>query len=121
MNPEIDERDKEILQHRLNEWSTRNGPRIGDWCEMLDGSLRRFTHDWGDSIQVTSSLTGLGSFYFGDGYMSYSGGLNRAINKEQLVDTGKTINGPVWFFHHDYWMAHNGVYFKVPCKVYKQI
>lgn len=118
---EFDQRDGEILQDRLAKWSSGKGPRVGDWCIMLDGTVRRFSHDWGDQIQTTHPEFGIGSFFFGNGYMSYSGSLDSAIAKNLLVDTGEEKDGRAWFFHHDFWGAHRGVEFNIPCKVYREI
>ena len=115
-----DGKDYEILDHRLSKWNENKGPRVGDWCLMLDGTERRFTHDWGDSIQTTYSKQGGGSFYLGDGYMSYSGSLDPAIQKDCFQLTRETRNARVWFFHHDFWGAGRGVEFTVPCRVYQQ-
>ena len=31
------------------------------------------------------------------------------LGDRETYDTGDVRNGPVWFFHHDYSRAHNGV------------
>ena len=118
-NPKFDERDAAILVTNIAAWDERKGPRVGDWCRMPNGDMKRFTHDWGDDIQTTSSVTGMGSFFFGRGYMDYSGGLDSAILKSRLVDTGETKLGAAWFFHHNHMAAHNGVYFNVECRVFE--
>jgi hypothetical protein len=120
MNPEFDDRDAEILAQRIQQWQKVDGPRVGDFVHMPDGSLRRFTHDWGDDIQTTcGSFPGDVSFYFGGDYMSFSGSLDPAIEKAKLTDTGETRDGKAWFFHHDWAKAHNGVSVMVPCRVYR--
>lgn len=115
-----DEKDIEILERRLAKWNERKGPRVGDWVIMQDGTVRRFTHNWGDDIQTTYPKFGLGSFYLGDGSMSYSGSLDSAIPKDTLTDTGEIRNGDCWFFKHDLWGAHRGVHFQVPCRIFHQ-
>ena len=124
--PDFDSIDDEILNARIVEWGKVSGPRVGDFCELSDGTVRRFTHDWGDSIQTTvppkgHPCSGDSSFYFGNGYMSFSGSLDSAIPKSQFEMVPRMQEGSAWFFHHDWMTAHNGVYFKVPCRVYKQI
>jgi len=122
MNPEFDNDDQEILNNRIELWDKRNGPRVGDYIQMLDGTMRRFTHDWDDTIQTTTPGDKFGSsFYFGKGYMEFSGGLDRAIPKDKITATNETKDGRAWFFHHDWATAHNGVDFNVPCRVYRQI
>ncbi len=118
--PEFDARDGEILAANLEAWNARGGPRVGDWCKMPDGKMCRFTHDWGEDIQTTSRYyPGHGSFFFGRGYMDYSGGLDPAILKSRLIDTGETKPGAAWFFHHNEARASNGVYFNVDCRVFE--
>jgi hypothetical protein len=126
--PDFDERDAEIATERLAIWNKRQGPRVGDFVHMLDGTLRRFAHDWGEDIQTTCKRQTLGakddacgSFYFFGESMSMSGGLDRAIPKSGLVDTGEFQNGSTWFFHHNQSGASRGVYFTVPCRVFRQV
>ena len=116
----IDPKDERILQARTQRWDERQGPRVGDFVIMKDGSIRRFTHDWGDALQTTCQGQ-VGLFYFNrSGHMSYSGNLDRSIPKHQLKDTGKKGSGRIWFFHHDEVRGHNAVYAMVNCRVYRQ-
>lgn len=118
---QLDARDEEIRQQRIAAWSRRVGPRVGDFVEMLDGTLRRLTHDWGDDIQTTSGFQpGDVSFYFGDGHCSFSGSLDAAIPKVRLDDTGVLKDGPVWFFHHAIAGGGRAVRCAIPCRVYRQ-
>lgn len=120
MPPQFDTADQAIKDRNLKLWNTIPGPRVGDFLEYDDGTLRRFTHDWGDSIQITSiSEPGGGSFYLAFGYCSYSGGLDPGIHKSRLRDTGVSKEGRVWFFHHDHARGHNGVSTSIPCRVYR--
>lgn len=121
MKPILDDEDEDIKQHRVNAWNQRSGPRVGDFVELPDGTTRRFTHDWGDEIQTTGTaeFAGDASFYFGHGYMSFSGSLDPGVPKARLIDTGQIREGPAWFFHHDSACAHNGVSTTVPCRVYR--
>lgn len=117
--PDFDHIDEHIRNEREKRWANRQGPRVGDFVEMKDGTLRRFTHDWGDGLQTTC-LQSCGQFYLErDGHMSYSGSLDRRIPTCQLKDTGRVSAGRVWFFHHDECRGHNGVYAFVDCRVYK--
>lgn len=119
--PQFDDKDSAILAERIASWDARKGARVGDWCRMPDGELRRFTHDWGDELQTNTPQFGLGSFYFGDGYMSYSGALDPAVPRSQLRKTAETKPGVIWFFHHDHQRAHNGVYCEVSCRVFEVV
>lgn len=116
----LDARDFAIVAKREQQWAARPGPRVGDFVHMLDGTLQRFTHDWGDNIQTTSPQAG-GSFYFADGgFASYSGGLAPAIAKSTLTATEETRPGRFWIFHHGERRAGNGVDITVTCRVFRQ-
>lgn len=118
--PDFDDKDAELARERLASWNERQGPRVGDWVDMPDGTQRRFTHNWGDSLQTTCGNGDNESFYFASpGGMSYSGGLDPSIPVERLQDTGEFRQGRAWFFHHDHSGANRGVYFTIPCRVYK--
>jgi hypothetical protein len=120
VRPEIDERDREILADRQAAYERRPGPRVGDWVLMPDGSARRFTYDWGDGLQTTCGDGDAGSFYIGDGYLSYSGTLDHTIPRERLRECpGDALPGRVWFFHHDWHRADNGVHFEIPFRVFQ--
>ena len=124
MRPEFDDKDAAILAERIAQWTKRNGPRVGDFVHMPDGTLRRFTHDWDDSLQTTCGgshpCAGDQSFYLGKGFMSFSGSLDSSIPLERITwMPGEIKEGGCWFFHHDFMTAHNAVYAKVPCRVYK--
>ena len=114
-NVKPDIRDYDIAMERYLEWNKRPGPRVGDFVIMPDGTVERFSHDWGEDIQTCFH----GSFYFGHGYADMSGGLNAAIPKSKITDTGEMKPGYFWFFHHDYHTAHHGVGLEADCRVYK--
>jgi len=119
--PVFDARDAAIRATRLAAWNKRAGPRVGDFIHMLDGTLRRFTHDWDDGLQTTMPSIGGESFYLGLGYMSYSGALDPRIPLERIAAReGETRDGSAWFFHHERACGHNGVYFTVPCRVFEE-
>ena len=118
MRPEYDERDKSIQEERETMWNKRRGPRVGDFVKMADGTLKRFTYNWGDGIQTTANGYG-GSFHLGKGYVSYSGGLDPAIPRETIRYAGKKRAGSFWFFHHGHMTAHNGVETTAMCRVYE--
>ncbi len=120
INTRLDPKDQAILASRVAYRELRAGPRVGDFCIMADGALRRFTHDWGKDIQVNSE-TGDGSFYLNDfGMMSYSGGMSPAVLKTKLALIEGLRAGSCWFFHHDQHRAHNGVQASLPCRIYAE-
>lgn len=116
MRPIFDERDQAILNERIGLRDKIGGPRIGDFVKMPDGRTMRFSHDWGDTIQISFG----GSFYLAwDGHAAFSGGLEPSIDKDNIIDTGETKKGLFWFFHHDHRQASNGVDVGAPCRIYK--
>jgi hypothetical protein len=124
MRPEFDNTDAAILVKRQDAFDNRQGPRVGDLVHMLDGTLRRFTHDWGDEIQTSlkwdNGKIDAGSFYLADGYCLYSGGLDHAVPKDRFQEIGVS-NAPCWFFHHDFWGADRGMNVSLKVRVYKEI
>ena len=124
MRPDFDEIDARILTEREAEYNLVRGPRVGDFLRVTADTFLRFTHDWDDSIQTTvmpkHPCYGDASFYLSrDGYVSFSGSLDVAIDKTKLRDTGEKLDGSFWFFHHNQPAASNGVYFKMQCRVYE--
>jgi len=116
----LDPEDNEILKKRLTALNENPGPRVGDFVFMKgEDKPRRFTYDWGEGIQTTDYGAG-GSFYLGDGYVSFSGGLSPSIDKKALLNSGQTRLGRVWFFHHNYACADNGVETEIPFRVFVQ-
>ena len=115
---ELDDRDGGILARRTALLDAVSGPRVGDYVRFADGVERRISYDWGvvgmDGIQTSSG----GSFYLGNGYVSMSGSLFGSVGVETLTLTDETRDGSVWFFHHDYHSAHNGVDATVSFRVY---
>ena len=142
-NPEFDDKDKELLKVRARKNEKRKGPAVGDFVLMpsKDGEpedVRRFTHDWGDSIQTTISTktradgtkhpcAGDSSFYIDrDGECNFSGSLDAAIPKSKLVKKTDRYGqakrtGGIWFFHHDQPGAGRGVYATMMFKVWEYL
>lgn len=116
----FDPKNAEILADRVTLRDAIDGPRVGDFIITLDGTLKRFTYEWNDGLQTTWKGTG-GSFYLGEGYVSFSGGLNPSIPFENIEATDETRNGSFWFFDLDIRGAGRGVDVETPCRVYKQI
>jgi hypothetical protein len=118
----LDERDSAILAARIEAFDRVNGPRDGDYVRFADGIERRISFvtpiEWlpeCDSIQTSDG----GSWYLGNGYVSFSGGLYRGVKRETLTLTEETKPGSVWFFHHDYHTAHNGIDTTISFRVYE--
>ena len=118
----LDERDRQIIWERRHSIELIEGPRVGDWVEFADGITRRVSHvwdgeDWGDSAGVQTSDGG--SFYLGNGYVSFSGSLYVSVKMGTLTGTGEVRPGSTWIFRHDHHTAHNGVDVTIPFRVYR--
>jgi hypothetical protein len=114
--PKFDDRDFDIMVEREVAWNEIKGPRVGDFVILPDGTERRFSHHWGESIQTS----GGGSFYLGKGYVSFSGELHPAIPIDRFErDRGEHRMGSFWFFHHDFHGANRGVERQLLCRVFR--
>lgn len=118
---ELDQKDKEILTARVAAFDPNQGPRVGDYVDFADGISRLISHVWEDGpgwlggVQTSDG----GSFYLGDGYMSFSGSLYNSVPHETLTLTEGTRVTGAWFFHHNWHTADNGVEVMVPMRVWK--
>lgn len=110
----LDERDQAILAERLTALDAIEGPRVGDVVRFADGVVRRISHHWGDKVQTSDH----GSYYLGNGYVSMSGSLFGSVPVESLEQEREEANAWVWFFHHDWHKARNGVDVEVPVRVF---
>lgn len=116
----LDAKDQAILARRDGLYfNEKSGPKVGDYVDFANGVTRRVSHVWeldgGLAVQTSAG----GSWYLGEGYCSFSGGLYRAVAGTTLTYTGTNRAGAVWFFHHDLHTAHNGVYATMPFAVYQ--
>jgi hypothetical protein len=110
----LDDRDKAILAVRVAAFNSTEGPRVGDYVRFADGVTRRISYVWPDGIQTSDG----GSFYLGNGCMSFSGTLYTHVPTETLTLTKETRDASAWFFHHDLWEAHNSVHVHVSVRVW---
>lgn len=108
--------NEEILKARISLYNEKTGVRVGDWLELPHGEFTRFTHAWDDHIQTGG---GSGGYYLGNGYLSYSGGLDSGIKRSDIIPTEQTKRGNIWFFDKDISGAGRGVYFDVEFRVFK--
>lgn len=106
-----------ILKRRVRQLNKIKTPRVGDFIIMNDGSVRRFAHNWDNGLQPSASF---GSFYLGNGYISYSGALDPTIPNEDIIETRKKRAGLVWFFSRNRQGADRGIHYKIKFRVYKQ-
>ena len=111
----LDEKDLAYVKAALELRLAEKVPLVGDFVKMPDGKIERFSYDWGDSLQTCEC----GSFYlYKSGNVSMSGALNPSIPLNQIVVIPEQMEGSFWAFHHNHATAHNGVYFKIPVKVW---
>lgn len=124
-NKDVQDRNLNILSDRMTEYNKIPGARVGDWIRETSGRMTRATHDWNDAGEDTEIIqhggSEFGQFYLGDGYISYSGGLDTGIKKNQIRDTGEVKKGKVWFFRNDYATAGNGIDYMVDFRVFEVI
>lgn len=123
---------REYVRKAIMAWELREGPRVGDAIiqpkssstlrEDLrdqDERMTRFTQNVGDGMQTGG---GSGSYHMSpEGFVSYSGGLDRPIPFTRIEDTGHRRWGQFWFFLDGWAGAHRGVYFVAPIRVYKEL
>jgi hypothetical protein len=118
---ELDDRDRTILSDRATRfWAQHTGPMVGDYVDFADGVSRRISHVWdfGDADRIQTSDGG--SWYLTSiGTCDFSGGLLPAIPAATFTLTGEAREGAVWFFHHNYRTAHNGLETTMPFAVYR--
>lgn len=109
--PKFDERDAEILAERVEAFNERQGPRVGDYVRFADDVTRRISYVWRDEHETVFNVqtSNGGTYYLGKGYVSMSGSLFGGVKPDTLTLTDETRDGEVWFFHHDFHTAHNGV------------
>ena len=114
---DLDARDQEILAEIFERRAAFTFPCMGDYVVFPGGQLERFSSDYSDRIQTSPS----GSFYLtSSGFGSLgSGGLNPSIPRSTITPTDATLPGTFWFFHHGIGGAGRGVYFDMPCRVFK--
>lgn len=115
----LDAENEVILAARQAQLDARHEIGVGDVVMDGDKTLR-VAHDWGDSVQLTDGVYGE-SFFLGDGYLSFSGGLNPSIPKERFAATDEKRGASVWFFSQNMSMAHNGYHATAQFRVWKLV
>ena len=95
-------------------WDAKRGPRVGDWCVLLNGNWHRIGQVEGDSVKLADSS---GSFFLdteGDVYYSSGGYLNPPIPKSSLREKSKREPGAVL-------REPNSVSDNVQCRVFREV
>ena len=107
VRPDIRERNQRIAERRILKYNERGGVRVGDYLRF-GGVLYRVTYLLDDGAQTVKGDGG--SFYLGDGFLSYSGGLLRPVPFDNIRVGNYTLeSGRFWFFENDSWRAHGAV------------
>jgi hypothetical protein len=123
LNEKEQEQQDKILAERMAAYNAIPGCRVGDWIIELSGRMTRATHDWNEPGETCETIqhggSEYGEYYLGNGYLSYSGGLDTGIKKNTLKNTGETKSGKVWFFINDYHTADNGIEYMVQFRIFK--
>lgn len=114
---QFDDKDQAIADRRQAQRDQFDGPRMGDYVLFPTGELERFSHDWGDELQTSPS--GAFHMYEGGDTQMTCGGLHPATPRDQLVLAEQSLPGTFWFFHHGEVGAGRGVYFRMPCRLYR--
>lgn len=91
-----DERDVVLAKKYLATWDKEKGPREGDYIIMPSGKYERFSHIWSDGLQTSEG----GQFSLGNGFVGFSGSLNRTVPNKLIAKTNKTKAGHFWMAHH---------------------
>jgi hypothetical protein len=113
----IDADNVAILATRQSYLDNRQSIGVGDFVTDDEKSYR-VAHHWGDSLQLTDGRYGA-SFYLGDGYVEFSGGLNPCIDIARFEPTEERHEGAVWLFSENHTRAHNGYHTTATFRVWK--
>lgn len=93
-------------------------PRLGDFVELPDGSMRRLCAQWPGEFQVTPTETS-GCFNIDGGSIDYSGSLEPCVDATRLRFDWRYRLGQVWFFKDGMPAAHAGIDAEIPFRVFK--
>lgn len=110
--------DFELLKAYSNAYQNnfvRNTPILGDALRLPDGQTVYFCHIYDNKAQTCEG----GSFHLGEGYLSYSGGLDSGISFSGIELTAEKFVLPVWFCHRGYLTGGCGIYARIECRIWK--
>jgi flavin-dependent dehydrogenase len=120
--PTIDERDEQHIARSVEALNKArqesDEPLDGDFVVFADGVRRRVSEvlPGGYGVQTSNA----GSWYLSELGVSFTNGsLYLPVPKESLTLTDETCDGQVWFFHHNYTDAGNGVNTAISFRVYR--
>lgn len=117
--------NSEILAKRTAKFEARPGIREGDFVRTSDGEYIRICAIWDfgsadqtPHVQTTNGRFGASYHLDEEGYLSFSGGLDRGLPMHLLRPTGEQRDGSCWFFDRGVPRAHAGVDVTIPCRVF---
>lgn len=120
-NDKLKEVNDNILKARLEQFNLIPGARLGDFIKLPSETgdfYTRITHIWeGDNMLQTGGSAG-NAYYLGNGYLSYSGGLDPGLKADDLIPTDEKKQGLIWFFSNNESRAHNGVEYSIEFRVF---
>ncbi len=122
---ESNAKNVQLIAARKTAFNAIEGPRVGDFLILGEEEYRRFTYDWGDSLQTTPARYAShysASFYMcSSGHADFSGSLDPSIPKSEFILTDETKLGTFWMFHEGIPGAGRGVNFQLACRVFKRV
>lgn len=122
----LDEKDRNLRAERIGARArliaaAPDRPLVGDFARFADGTLRRISHVWqwdDDPIELIQTSTD-GSWHLCEsGHISMSGSLFGGLKPDLFSLSGNWETGDVWFFHHNWWKAHNAVHTRLQFRVF---
>lgn len=119
-----EEVNAEILQRRTELLHRNTNPHVGDFVVFKDCQRRiSYIWTWNENGEQPVENWGIqtsdgGSFYLGEGYISFSGGLYPGFRGSLLKPTNVMRQGWIWFFNRDWPGAGRGVHFQIPFRVW---
>lgn len=109
------ERNAKILAERVAEFDAIEGPRVGDWLRLTDGSYARLAN-----VEDSFFQCGVGSYYFYGFACDFSGSLScQCPPTRALRQTGDIRPGKIWFFNGHEVGPNNGVDFEIEFRVFE--
>ena len=117
----LQNKHRPTVDKNMKEYDKIRGIRVGDYVKR-NGKYYRISYIWHDENDkpIQYQIATGGSFYLGEGYVSFSGGLDTGFDeKTKFKNAGYKKNGRVWIFKNNFMTADNSVeYDDVKFRVY---
>lgn len=116
-----DDQDRGIVMVRFAKLLRDGTPQVGDWIDYPNDVRRRISHIWpaSEGYPMQFQTSDGGSWYMGDGYVSFSGSLFVSMPGSTLTASDEWRDGHVWIFHHDHHQADNSKTTQIPFRVWR--